>query len=512
MKQIAHILRKDVEHLWPVCVQVWVLIGLHVFSVTHLLGGAVSIAGGPWGILALFAGLSGLMLPLALAAMAVVAIQQEPLTTSTSFWLTRPYSRVALITEKVLFVSLFGLLPMIIHDVVAVSWFGLTSTAAVPVIVFETLELGAFLAFVASIAVLTSTFARSTAVAFGVLVVSGLLLVLVAQDTTKWGLLSGLPGLFALTAVTAGAVVIVTRQYRTRRTMTNVAIGAVTLATALLLSALFPWNLAWALHDRIETPVSGLEQIQVLAEFAERAQSFGTNLPKRSIAYTFDETNLPEGISLEIFRSEGDLRIASASLPLGLLTDLNFGRNGYPLEFKRHRKQFGYTVIPDSVFERNADSPVTLSGSLYLQAYRDLSPIRMPLPRQDVSVWIGRDKCTVLSYTDNRAELNVLLNCDELEPASGLQFTASVVDENGTPFWNNNVRSSGNSSGRSLFPSMLSPVHRMSLDFTFQRAGDMEYRSPPPGATLILTPREPAGLLRRDFRISSNRLSQTLSQ
>jgi hypothetical protein len=121
MKQIAHILRKDIEHLWPVCAQVWVLVALHAFYATHLSGGAVSIAGGPWGVLALFASLSGLMLPLALAAMTVVVIQQEPLTTSTAFWLTRPYSRVALITEKVVFVSLFGLVPLIIHDVIGVS-------------------------------------------------------------------------------------------------------------------------------------------------------------------------------------------------------------------------------------------------------------------------------------------------------------------------------------------------------------------------------------------------------
>jgi hypothetical protein len=366
MKQIAHILRKDIEHLWPVCAQVWVLVALHAFYATHLSGGAVSIAGGPWGVLALFASLSGLMLPLALAAMTVVVIQQEPLTTSTAFWLTRPYSRVALITEKVVFVSLFGLVPLIIHDVIGVSWFGLTSAPAVPVIAFETLELAAFLGCIAAIAVLTSTFARFTAVAFGVLVVSGLLLVLVAQDTSNWGVLSGLPGYFALTAVAAGAVVIVMHQYRMRRTMASVAVGAAAVAAALLLSAHFPWNLAWALHDRIETPVSGLEQIQVLAAFYPE----GAHQHKRSVAYTFDPTNLPGGISLDIFRADGQLKIATTSFPLGSLTNFNYEPKFHSLEVKRH--QFGFTVIPDSVFEQNVESPVTLSGSLYFQAYRDL--------------------------------------------------------------------------------------------------------------------------------------------
>ena len=183
MKQIVHILRKDLEHLWPVCLQVWVLVILHAFYLTHFAHpGAGFEIRGPWGVLGLFASLSGLMWPLALAAMTVVLIQQEPLTGSSAFWLTRPYSRVALVTEKVVFVSLCGLAPLVIHYTFAVAWFGFASAAAVPVIAFETCEFAAVLACVAAMAVLTHNFARFTAIASGVIVASWLLVALIDHD------------------------------------------------------------------------------------------------------------------------------------------------------------------------------------------------------------------------------------------------------------------------------------------------------------------------------------------
>ena len=64
--------------------------------------------------------LSGLILPVLFFLLVVSVIQEESLVGSDKFWLTRPYDRVSLFLEKLLFVVLWAFLPMLVHDVVLI--------------------------------------------------------------------------------------------------------------------------------------------------------------------------------------------------------------------------------------------------------------------------------------------------------------------------------------------------------------------------------------------------------
>jgi hypothetical protein len=95
MTQIATILRKDFERLWPVCLIVIALMGLHFYEITRNGVNAAVAINGPLSILFLVMSLSGTLLPVALVVILVLLIQEEPLVGSNAFWLTRPYSRTA---------------------------------------------------------------------------------------------------------------------------------------------------------------------------------------------------------------------------------------------------------------------------------------------------------------------------------------------------------------------------------------------------------------------------------
>src|ERR1035438_1860637 len=129
MNQIVHIFRKDCRHLWSYIVAVLVL--------TFLLGyGDVVIRGGggigvsAYGLLLVLAGLSSILLPIALFLLVGSVIQDESLVGSDKFWLTRPYSRRSLFLEKFLFVVVWVALPMLLHDVILIRYFGFSLTSA----------------------------------------------------------------------------------------------------------------------------------------------------------------------------------------------------------------------------------------------------------------------------------------------------------------------------------------------------------------------------------------------
>jgi hypothetical protein len=497
MRQVAHIFRKDFERLWLLCALVAVETILHAFYLTKLGGMTGLFVMGPLGIIGLFAVLSALVLPVVVAVMTVVVIQAEPLTGSDAFWLTRPYSRAALLTEKAAFVALFGLAPLALHDVFAVAWFGLASPAALPVITMETIEFTMVLLPVAASAVLTPGFGRFAIAGVSMLFSFGLLLsVLGARMEANWGLLASIPGMIEWPLAAATAVAMVVYQYRTRRTKYSAAMGVAGLVAIALVLALFRFTFAWGFHDRLEPPAPGLEQVRVVPTFdASNAVLSERGPQKHLLAYPFRVDGLSDGISIQEFRTDS----AVNSAPLAVLN---------APEFRNHTSAFLLFAGGDDFQVRNRNTLVDWRGAIYFQAYRDLPKIRVPVSDKEVEVTISREKCKVTSRLNYPGNFILSLDCAELEPASGLRIEAVLEDAGGQAIWGNSTGQSGlGQDGHALFPAMMNPVHLSKIGVDLRRVDGQNPATIPADATVVISPKEPAGLIRRDFHISGVRLA-----
>jgi hypothetical protein len=94
VKQAIHIFRKDVRKFWPHALVVAVLFAL--YDMSHLDGSLVGLA--CWTITALL-------------------IHEDTPAEESPFWVTRPYSRMSLLTAKALFLFVFVFLPLMASDI-----------------------------------------------------------------------------------------------------------------------------------------------------------------------------------------------------------------------------------------------------------------------------------------------------------------------------------------------------------------------------------------------------------
>jgi len=112
VKQVLHIFRKDVRHLWPsITIVILLAIGHAVFDVeswpVYNPGTDRTNA---------IASLLNMLLPLSLWFLIAQLIFQEALPGDRQFWLTRPYRWGDLLAAKILFVFVFGSVPMFLSD------------------------------------------------------------------------------------------------------------------------------------------------------------------------------------------------------------------------------------------------------------------------------------------------------------------------------------------------------------------------------------------------------------
>ena len=246
MNQVVHIFRKDCRHLWSNIAAVLVLTFLHGYGVVIDRGGTAS-GFTPYALMMMLAGLSTLLLPVALFLLVVSVIQEESLVGSDHFWLTRPYSRRHLFLEKLLFTLVWAVLPMLLHDVVLVRYFGFSLSSAFGLLFWKTAQLAFFLVVAAALAVLSASFGRAVVLGFAAVLLT--LFTLYAALQNSGGALAVATSaiyvfrtLLVLAAV--GALAVVAFQYRFRIASVAGAIGvAVILACALLLG-LWPQSLS----------------------------------------------------------------------------------------------------------------------------------------------------------------------------------------------------------------------------------------------------------------------------
>jgi hypothetical protein len=258
MNQIVHIFRKDCRGLWSYIAAVLVLTFLHGYGVVIISGGMVAGLS-PRVLLMILAGLSVILLPIALFLLVVSVVQEESLVGSDKFWLTRPYSRLNLFLEKLLFVLVWAVLPMLLHDVVLIRYFGFSLTSAFGLLIWKTAQFGLFLLVAAGLAVLSASFGRAVVHGFVAVLIALLTFLVVMQnagDSIVGAPYSANYVLRALLVVAAlGALAVVAFQYRFRITSVAALIGVIAILACNLLVRFWPASLTAHLSKRFASPI-----------------------------------------------------------------------------------------------------------------------------------------------------------------------------------------------------------------------------------------------------------------
>jgi hypothetical protein len=251
VSQVLHILRKDLRHLrWLVLLWVGVLV-LRV----ALTGIGAATAGETFAAAVVFRELSGLLSVLQTITLALLVarlVHDEALVGWSAFWLTRPYSRHALLTAKLLLIAIVLVVVPLGADMAAMSIFqagAYQQLVAAPS--FLTSHLSWALAFCA-VAVLTpslATFALAVIGAFATGVAAILLLTSVAfafglvTDTIDTPMVSDpTPGVISTVMFIFSALAVVVYQYRYRRRRIAAAMACAGLLATLFLPDYWPWR------------------------------------------------------------------------------------------------------------------------------------------------------------------------------------------------------------------------------------------------------------------------------
>ncbi len=235
MKQVLHIFRKDVRHLWPSILIVMVLVGLHAafdvlswpvyFPETNRTNAIASLL--------------GILLPLGLWFLIAQSIFEEALPGDRQFWLTRPYRWGNLLTAKILFVLLFGSVPLFLSDCYILGVQRLGVFDDMPTLLLHQVLLAAlFLLPAFALATLTSGLLQFV-LAWFVLLLAMVMETVLMSHGSSFVVSSGVPYLFAFTATFIGVAL---WQYAQRRTtIARAVLLAVTCSVVPVITAL--WQL-----------------------------------------------------------------------------------------------------------------------------------------------------------------------------------------------------------------------------------------------------------------------------
>jgi hypothetical protein len=106
VKQAIHIFVKDIRRFWPQCAVVSFLFAIYGTARRQETGAGESA-------LSVLAGLIVIICWMLIASL----VHEDPLAEACPFWITRPYSRMSLVAAKLLFISVFVFLPLLVSGV-----------------------------------------------------------------------------------------------------------------------------------------------------------------------------------------------------------------------------------------------------------------------------------------------------------------------------------------------------------------------------------------------------------
>jgi hypothetical protein len=253
MKQAIHIFGKDVRRFWPQCV---------VVSFLFTIYGTVR---NPWEPLA---GVIVVICWLLIGSL----VHEDSLADACPFWLTRPYSRMSLLSAKLLFISVFIFLPLLASGVLIEVHSGVNVPASAGTLLLFELTVAMWL-ILPAIAVGGVTTSLKMFAGMGIVLFAAYSLVarLVVRyiDVSALATAPDTLNFVGVLPMVLAAIGVVWLQYRARETQWNRA----SLIVAVIISAsLIPLNSMTRFSTRILNPGFDPDRIHV---------SFDEALPPR---------------------------------------------------------------------------------------------------------------------------------------------------------------------------------------------------------------------------------------
>lgn len=252
MSQTMHIMHKDVRRLrWLLTLGLAVLAVRVFFVVNGAIAADESVA---TGLLLQQMWSTVQIVELLLSALIVAhLVLEEPLVGYTPFWLTRPYSRAALLSAKLLFAAIALIALPLIADLVTMALFSAGPRALVGAGTTAALGYASWMLTLMVLAALTPSLATFVLAALGVAAAVSMLPAALIGFTNIW---TGPPGYTRPAGPDATPIVVmiatylcvafsvVVYQYHHRRWRVAAGLAVAGLAATVVVTTFWPWSFA----------------------------------------------------------------------------------------------------------------------------------------------------------------------------------------------------------------------------------------------------------------------------
>jgi hypothetical protein len=452
MPQTLHIFMKDVRRLWWAAAATLVILAELAKYDSWRSDWMAGVAEG-W---------LNILLPLAWAALIGLAVEQDPLPGDRQFWITRPYSRRALLSAKILFALVFVHVPSFLADCVVLAARGFQPLAALGPLLWKQVTLAAALTIPAL--ALASLVRNFTHFMLALLSAAGIIIVLrgavYSQNGPRPPIDTVLFGIIVLTIATAAAAV-TALQFLRRRTAISRSIGS---AAAVLAAAIFVWlppSSTWSLRSRLASAHPNLELHIDKLPLQRLNGHVGPAANRAVVAIPFSVSGAPPDERYHL-------------QPLGLAVESAAGKR-YPA-FDPYRDNPSDKIPLDSYIFREEptgtqswliirantaaynemkDGPVTISGAMRATLTHVAPPLVLPALVNGANV--GAMRCYGTQDENRWNEGSLKFECES--PRDIPEFTWASLSLPEVPQeWTN--RMLYGTYTPSPWPTWLSPLHR----------------------------------------------------
>jgi hypothetical protein len=311
VKQALHIFRKDVRKLWPQCVVVSFLFAVYGMARRQQTGAGVSALEVPAAVIVI-------MCWLLIAGL----VHEESPAEASPFWITRPYSRMSLLSAKLLFISVFVFVPLLASGVLIEVRSGVNVPASAGALLLFDLAISTWLIHpalaVGGVTISLKMFVGMAIVLFAAyyLVTGGMVRHL---DVSALASAPGMVNFAGVLPMVVAAIGAVWLQYRARRTQWS---RASLIAAVIVSSFLMPLSSMARLSTRILNPGFEPDRIHVSFDETQPPRLDYALGPGLCFSLAVKVEGLPPGTVLREFgEMSGEVRSAMAG-PRRFLTSI----------------------------------------------------------------------------------------------------------------------------------------------------------------------------------------------